>query len=54
MRQFNWALLAITVSLASARQSTWSIHDDLVAYPQVSRRHALPLIGLAVPRAIYI
>lgn len=37
MRRFNLALVAVAAPLASARQGSFSIHEDLVAYPQVSR-----------------
>lgn len=34
MRRLNLALLA-SVQLAGARQQSFSVHDDLVAYPEV-------------------
>ncbi|KAL2753402.1 hypothetical protein ACRALDRAFT_1082981 [Sodiomyces alcalophilus JCM 7366] len=62
MRRFNLALLAVAAPLASARQGSFSIHDDLVAYPQyevvfsesyISKHDAEALLDPANPHPTY-
>ncbi|ROT38580.1 hypothetical protein SODALDRAFT_339935 [Sodiomyces alkalinus F11] len=62
MRRFHLALLAVAAPLASARQGGFSIHEDLVAYPQyevvfsesyISKHDAAALLDPLHPHSTY-